>query len=981
MKFNMHKNLISEKFKSMFFVATLSMLIEYVVLLSDNIIAGNLLGEKALSAITLISPFFSIMFFLSFIFSIGTGILTAYEIGKGNREKVNQYFSQGIILAVIFGVCLNITFLLLKKQLLSLFEVSFNIYKYAYDYFSVLIWIPLPIILSSVLYEVVISEGGEKRCFYSSIVQVGSNIIISIVLCKLIGIKGIALGTVISNILAALVIASYFLYEHNELRFKWYINLKSIVDMVKYSINDALNYFYLAVTQFLMNVFLVSNFGERVIIVYTVVNNMLSLLMAVTDGIGGTIQSIISVYRGENNFLGIKKTMYIASFVAAIEGIIINAAIIIMADFIPKIFGINESDILHEAVKAARIFSFFSIFNSILMLMSSYYEAPSSGTIGDNLTWVLDSEGTLTISGTGDIPESSAHTLAPWYAQRQNIKTVIIDDGITSLPAKAFISYENLTTVIMEDDVTSIGDSAFASCKKLTDVTLSANLTVIEDKAFLLCSELSNIVLPNSITSIGKYAFQQCLKLPSVTLGNNMTSIGAGAFEQCTQLQQVVIPDNVVSLGGFAFAHCTSLTSVTVGAGLSQISANAFSYCSSLTSINIPDNISNIGENAFTNCAALTNVTMHKGITSIDGYAFYQCTKLSQVNFPEGLKQIGRYAFGGCSELQKLDFGQGLETIGEQAFSHCKSLVHVNFPDSLTSIGYKAFDYCPNYLMIVLPANIETIGFAAFYTGWHVWFKGTQSQWNSIPFDITDSTALNRKTVHFNCSGNELKTEVVAPTCTAAGYTQYTCTCCQEYRQSYPKVATGHSYGAWYVAKEATFTSKGIERRDCSKCGKYESKDIPMKTHTDKNNDSICDDCGSKFCTKQTEELLPGKNETCTQDGLTEGKKCSFCDAILQAQEVIPASGHHYGDWTTTTEGAKERICELCGEKEQQPEAPTPTTTPSWETIGTLPTTQSGATSSDKAAKTNPVIVVLIVLAAGGVAGGAAAVLIKKKKK
>lgn len=373
MKFNMHKNLISEKFKSMFFVATLSMLIEYVVLLSDNIIAGNLLGEKALSAITLISPFFSIMFFLSFIFSIGTGILTAYEIGKGNREKVNQYFSQGIILAVIFGVCLNITFLLLKKQLLSLFEVSFNIYKYAYDYFSVLIWIPLPIILSSVLYEVVISEGGEKRCFYSSIVQVGSNIIISIVLCKLIGIKGIALGTVISNILAALVIASYFLYEHNELRFKWYINLKSIVDMVKYSINDALNYFYLAVTQFLMNVFLVSNFGERVIIVYTVVNNMLSLLMAVTDGIGGTIQSIISVYRGENNFLGIKKTMYIASFVAAIEGIIINAAIIIMADFIPKIFGINESDILHEAVKAARIFSFFSIFNSILMLMSSYY--------------------------------------------------------------------------------------------------------------------------------------------------------------------------------------------------------------------------------------------------------------------------------------------------------------------------------------------------------------------------------------------------------------------------------------------------------------------------------------------------------------------------------------------------------------------------------------------------------------------------------
>ena len=247
--------------------------------------------------------------------------------------------------------------------------------------------------------------------------------------------------------------------------------------------------------------------------------------------------------------------------------------------------------------------------------------------------------------------------------------------------------------------------------------------------------------------------------------------------------------------------------------------------------------------------------------------------------------------------------------IGESAFAGCDNLQDIRFPDSLISIERKAFDNCPNYELVVLPASIQEVGFHAFYSVWHVWFKGTESQWNSLYSDGTDSSALNRKPVHFNCTGNEFKTEVIAATCTVNGYTQYSCTVCKEIRQTDPTEAPGHSYGAWYVAKEATHASKGLERRDCNNCDHYKSKDIPIQPHTDKS-----------------------------------------------------------------------KICTLCGEKEQQPEASTPATTPSWESIGTLPTPQSGAASSDEEVKTNPIVIVLIVAAAVTVIGGTTLVLIKKKK-
>ena len=151
--------------------------------------------------------------------------------------------------------------------------------------------------------------------------------------------------------------------------------------------------------------------------------------------------------------------------------------------------------------------------------------------IEDNLTWTLDADGKLTISGTGAMKDysSSEGNRSPAH-NNSNVKKVVIEDGVTS-----------------------IGNQAFPFCKKLASVTIPDSVTSIENYAFYECSSLTDIVIPNSVTSIGNSVFERCSNLSNITLSNNITSIGSGAFTDCSSLPSITIPDRVTSIGSYSF--------------------------------------------------------------------------------------------------------------------------------------------------------------------------------------------------------------------------------------------------------------------------------------------------------------------------------------------------------------------------------------------------------------------------------------------
>ena len=159
--------------------------------------------------------------------------------------------------------------------------------------------------------------------------------------------------------------------------------------------------------------------------------------------------------------------------------------------------------------------------------------------IEDNLTWKLDADGTMTISGTGAMKNyNSDDNPSPAY-KNSNVKTVVIEDGVTSIGNYAFTYCVSLTSITIPDSVTSIGYYAFFYCKSLTSITISDSVTSIGNYAFFYCRSLTSITIPDSVTSIGNDAFSNCRSLASITIPDSVTSIGVVAFDSCTNLKTI----------------------------------------------------------------------------------------------------------------------------------------------------------------------------------------------------------------------------------------------------------------------------------------------------------------------------------------------------------------------------------------------------------------------------------------------------------
>ncbi len=193
----------------------------------------------------------------------------------------------------------------------------------------------------------------------------------------------------------------------------------------------------------------------------------------------------------------------------------------------------------------------------------------SSNTIQDtNLTWRLDDDGTLTISGTGDM-DNYYDNKSPWYAQRDLIQKVVISAGIQS-----------------------VGADAFCSCGNLKTISIPASVEIIESFAFAFCSNLESVEILGSLDEIATGAFKCCYSLREVKIHGTVTTIsdgysGHGAFQSCKKLANVnqILKDSIKKIGNYSFRYCESLQSVTIPPSVTDIGIQIFNGCKNLKEI------------------------------------------------------------------------------------------------------------------------------------------------------------------------------------------------------------------------------------------------------------------------------------------------------------------------------------------------------------------------------------------------------------
>jgi len=387
----------------------------------------------------------------------------------------------------------------------------------------------------------------------------------------------------------------------------------------------------------------------------------------------------------------------------------------------------------------------------------------NEGTCGEELVWKYVEEiGLLQIDGAGDMDDYVDPSAVPWSAFQNEIREIVIADGVTSIGMYAFSDLTALEKVSITDDITSIGFRAFYNCISLTDiniptgwmdcptskegtidsnccghifegcesltqVVLPVQMELIPSYGFCYCDYLETIVLPENLTEIKNHTFYECTKLQSIELPASITYIGKSAFCYCGNLANITIQDGITELASYAFYECTSVDKISLPDSIEKIGYQAFAFCSNLSEINIPKEWNECPSNdkngtvngdycghIFEECKKLNSITVPEGVTELPGFAFNKCNYLTEVILPTSLISIKNHAFYKCSNLLNITIPTGVTYIGKSAFCYCNKLNSVVIPDGVKNIYAYGFYECKSLESLSLPDSVEQIGYQAF---------------------------------------------------------------------------------------------------------------------------------------------------------------------------------------------------------------------------------------------------------------------------
>ena len=369
---NRKKTLMSKKFFTMLLGGTLTMMVVSILLMSDSVIAGTVIGSDAVAGITLVTPIYSLAAFFGAVFSLGVPIIYSTEMGKFNKQGADQAFGFGLLASMVIGILLfGLTSIFGDSYLQSMAQPS-EVLAQARGYlfwmrFTMLL-LPIQMLIAAVVY----SDGDETLSTVANVVQGLGNIGASILLSRIMGIKGISLASFLFNVIALLILLVHFMKKSNSLRWNLFYSGALLKSVVRYSIVDSSSYLFLAALTAVLNAFVVAQFGAEYLIVVSAVTLSRELQM-VFDGIGEAITPILSVYLGEESKSGIRSIYRLANKTAIAEGIVVTILMIICAPLIPSVLDITDPEIVPHVVTGIRILSLGSAFVSLLYLLTSYY--------------------------------------------------------------------------------------------------------------------------------------------------------------------------------------------------------------------------------------------------------------------------------------------------------------------------------------------------------------------------------------------------------------------------------------------------------------------------------------------------------------------------------------------------------------------------------------------------------------------------------
>lgn len=519
----------------------------------------------------------------------------------------------------------------------------------------------------------------------------------------------------------------------------------------------------------------------------------------------------------------------------------------------------------------------------LLLPHAVFADTAKSGAVTDTISWELTDDGVLYIRGTGEIPDygdfykngNRASDPAPWEAWHDEIKELVIEEGITRIGERAFANndiedlygYYNLTKVTLPSTLTSVGLDAFCDASYYLEEVHAPSLLDWCEIAFeaetpgdpplfdsnpALYADLyvggelltGKVVFPKELTKVNTLTFADREGLTEVVLHDGVTELGECCFQDCKDLRVVELPEGLKAIPDNAFSHCESLDGIVIPESVEMIGYASFFDCKSLQSINIPAAVTKIEVGAFVDCDSLNAVH----ITDLDAWCriefetffhshphfdegasplryaknlYLNGELVTEVVVPDDVAILSGSAFAGCESLQKVTLPEGLKTIGQAAFLGCTSLTELRIPPSVENVEVYAFGDCTalETLYLESPSLIE-------------------SEWNSFSYEAIWKDVADRILVPDTYGETDVGSifELYTYAGKQDGYSVFeackhtNCDTQEDTCHRFVKCldcgsvledSRRHGELKWKVVKEPTYDEEGLEQYLCVDCGAW----------------------------------------------------------------------------------------------------------------------------------------------------------------
>lgn len=524
---------------------------------------------------------------------------------------------------------------------------------------------------------------------------------------------------------------------------------------------------------------------------------------------------------------------------------------------------------------------------------------------GGPLTWTVYDNGTLEITGKGEFKAKKGY---PWASYAAEITNVVIGDGVTSIPNRAFQAMRNIKTVKLGNSVQSIGESAFNTCYSLEKINIPASVVTIGKDAFYQCYSLETVEFSKNgkLKEIGENAFRRS-GITAFSDNQNLVSIGSRAFSECGALRFVKLPDSLETLGSYAFAECESLSWFYVGRvqnmgeyvldksrNLEYVELHTpaeyenvydgFDYCKKLKCVALGGNWE-VLDGFCKGCPELTTVVLPNSIKKIWGSSFTQCPKLTNINLPDSLEYIGNDVLSETA-IKGVILPDSVTTVGSDAFYRCPELHYFVGGEKLESIGDYALSGCPKLETVHL-GGTKKIGIGALANNHNlcnvIWSENLTvirengfENCKKLPFAILPATLTDVENgVLGGCT--ELKSIYFLGDAPTFGETRVLRDV--DAIAYYPEANT-----TWTLEVKDVF-AEGLEWRP--------------------------------LCQIHTAKKMTSFESACDKVGLSGGENCKECGIVITPQSIVEPKEHQYTQKTYTADctvaGFTTYTCKNCG--------------------------------------------------------------------